>query len=268
MIAACETIKAAPRSDPGYVRHLFDQFSADYDQRMIGQLAYAAPQILLGLAGMVMPGRAQMSVLDLGCGTGLAGMAFKPMAARLDGVDLSPAMIAKARARSIYDRLEVADLESALAAPGPCYDLILAADTLVYLGDLVKVFKAASPPCCGRLLPVQWKRRQGWVRVGPKRRWRHSEGYLRHLAEETGFSVAGLVSAAPPGSKPAGGGLRRGFGALTKGTSGQLARYIPAANQPVPDMVALDNTALWPRPALVRPCRPWWQTGRRPPFWF
>ena len=101
MIAACEAIKRAPRSDPGYVRHLFDQFSADYDQRMIGQLAYAAPQILLDLAGMVMPGREQLSILDLGCGTGLAGVAFKPLAARLDGVDLSPAMIAKARAREI-----------------------------------------------------------------------------------------------------------------------------------------------------------------------
>ena len=51
MIAAAEAIKTAPRSDPGYVRHLFDQFSADYDTRMIGQLAYAAPQILLDLAG-------------------------------------------------------------------------------------------------------------------------------------------------------------------------------------------------------------------------
>ena len=57
MIAAAQAIKAAPRSDPGYVRHLFDQFSADYDRRMIGQLAYAAPQILFDLAAMVMPGR-------------------------------------------------------------------------------------------------------------------------------------------------------------------------------------------------------------------
>ncbi len=57
MIAAAERIKAAPRSDAGYVRHLFDQFSADYDARMIGQLSYAGPQILLDLASMVMPGR-------------------------------------------------------------------------------------------------------------------------------------------------------------------------------------------------------------------
>src|ERR1700761_4134580 len=131
MIAAAQAIKTAQRSDAGYVRHLFDQFSADYDVRMIGQLHYAAPQILADLFNMVMPGREDLDILDLGCGTGLAGVVFKPVAARLDGVDLSPAMIEKALARGIYDRLMVADLETALAAPGPRHDLILAADTLV-----------------------------------------------------------------------------------------------------------------------------------------
>ncbi|HMH65521.1 MAG TPA: tetratricopeptide repeat protein, partial [Rhizomicrobium sp.] len=93
MLAAAKAILAAPRSDAGYVRHLFDQFSADYDTRMIDQLGYAAPQILLDLAALVMPGRDQLAILDLGCGTGLAGVAFKPLVTRLDGVDLSPAMI-------------------------------------------------------------------------------------------------------------------------------------------------------------------------------
>ncbi|HEY8254798.1 MAG TPA: methyltransferase [Rhizomicrobium sp.] len=203
MIAAAQAIKAAARSDPGYVRHLFDQFSADYDARMIGQLGYAAPQILLGLAQMVMPGREQLSVLDLGCGTGLAGLAFRPLASRLDGVDLSPAMIGKARARGIYDHLDVADLESALlesapAAPGPAYDLILAADTLVYLGDLAAVFRAAharlSPH--GFFLFTVEEAAEGFE-LGPKRRWRHGETYLRDLAHDSGFTVAGLVAATP-----------------------------------------------------------------------
>ena len=199
LVAAAEAIKTSPRSDPGYVRHLFDQFSADYDSRMLGQLSYAAPQILLDLAGMVMPGRDDLSILDLGCGTGLAGVAFKPLAARLDGVDLSPAMIQKARARQIYDRLEVADLETALGTPGPCYDLLLAADTLVYLGDLEPVFQAAparlNPD--GYFLFTAEKAEGDGFELGPKRRWRHSEGYLRRLAQSSGLLVAGLVAAAP-----------------------------------------------------------------------
>jgi predicted TPR repeat methyltransferase len=199
MIAACEAIKAAPRSDPGYVRHLFDQFSADYDERMIGQLAYAAPQILFDLAAMVMPGKEKLAVLDLGCGTGLAGAVFKPLAARLDGVDLSPAMMEKARARGIYDGLHVADLETALRASGINYDLILAADTLVYLGDLTLVFEAAhrrlSPG--GYFLFTVEKAEAYGFELGPKRRWRHSEAYLRELAGRVGFGVAGFVAAAP-----------------------------------------------------------------------
>jgi predicted TPR repeat methyltransferase len=209
MIAACEAIKVAPRCDAGYVRHLFDQFSADYDQRMIGQLGYAAPQILFDLAALVMPGRVGASatagatkkkglaILDLGCGTGLAGAVFKPLASRLDGVDLSPAMIEKARLRNIYDRLEVADLET--YAPAVRYDLILAADTLVYLGDLKPVFEAAHArlrPDGYFLFTVEKAQGDGFE-LGPKRRWRHSENYLRGMAERAGFGVAGLVAAEP-----------------------------------------------------------------------
>jgi predicted TPR repeat methyltransferase len=171
---------------------------------MIGQLAYAAPQILLGLAAMVMSGRDQLTILDLGCGTGLAGAAFKPLAACLDGVDLSPAMIHKARQRGFYRQLAVADLETALSSPqvfglSPHYDLILAADTLVYLGDLAKLFEDARTrlnPDGYFLFTVERAEGAGFE-LGPKRRWRHSEGYLRNLAEQAGFTVAGLVAATP-----------------------------------------------------------------------
>ena len=199
MIAACHAIKAAPRSDPGYVRHLFDQFSTDYDERMIGHLAYAAPQILFELANMVMPGGKTLAILDLGCGTGLAGAVFRPLATRLDGVDLSPAMIEKAQARNIYDHLAVQDLTTALGAEGPSYDLIIAADTLVYLGDLKPVFDAAHARLApdGQFLFTVEKAEGEEFELGPKRRWRHSEMYLRKLAQEAGFCVAGFVAAAP-----------------------------------------------------------------------
>ncbi len=198
MLAAAQAIKTAPRSDPGYVRHLFDQFSADYDSRMIRQLAYAGPQILSDLADMVMMGRDRLDILDLGCGTGLAGAVFKPRAARLDGVDLSPAMVAKARARGIYDELQVADLETALFAKPSSYDLILAADTLVYLGDLSRVFRGAHAslkPDGFFLFTVEAG--EAGFSLGPKRRWRHGADYLRTAAASAGLDVAGLVAATP-----------------------------------------------------------------------
>jgi predicted TPR repeat methyltransferase len=195
-IARAHAIRAAPRSDSGYIRHLFDQFSAEYDQRMIGQLGYAGPAILAQLADLVMPGCANLTVLDLGCGTGLAGLAFRARAARLDGIDLSPAMIEKARAREIYDCLAVGDVETAISGR---YDLILAADTLVYLGDLTRLFTeiaAHLSPQGYFLFTAEAKEGLGFE-LGPKRRWRHSEAYIREQAEAAGLSVAGLVSASP-----------------------------------------------------------------------
>jgi len=114
-------------------------------------------------------------------------------------VDLSPAMIAKARAGGLYDRLEVGDIETFLVAPGSEYDLILAADTLVYLGDLAAVFKAAAARLApdGFFLFTAEAGDGADFELGPKRRWRHSEAYLRATADAAGLSVAGLVAAVP-----------------------------------------------------------------------
>ena len=70
---------------------------------MVHDLGYRAPQILRSLAEMLMIGLdGPLDILDLGCGTGLAGEAFKSLARRLDGIDLSPLMIERAKGRGIY----------------------------------------------------------------------------------------------------------------------------------------------------------------------
>jgi predicted TPR repeat methyltransferase len=196
-IAQAAAMRARPRSDAGYVRHLFDQFSADYDARMLSQLAYRAPQILRSLADLTMPGRGGLAVLDLGCGTGLSGAAFKDLAARLDGIDLSPAMIEQARSRGIYDSLSVADIESVLAAAAGRYDLVLGADTLVYLGDLTATMRgvARALKADGFFLFTVEKKEGDGFELGPKRRWRHSEKYLREFAG--GLEIAGLLACSP-----------------------------------------------------------------------
>ena len=197
-ITEARAMKDRPRSDAGYVRHLFDQFSADYDARMIGQLGYRAPQILRTLFDLVMPGRDQLAVLDLGCGTGLSGVVFRDVAARLDGIDLSPAMVEKARARNLYDNLIVGDIESVLDGTTP-YDLLLAADTLVYLGDLEPVFERVRRNLHDHgffLFTVERNPDAGFA-LGPKRRWRHSETYLREQAAKSGFDIAGFMAEVP-----------------------------------------------------------------------
>ena len=82
-----------------------------------------------------------LNVLDAGCGTGLAGLLFRPLASRLD---LSPGMIQKATDRGVYDRLDVGELCGSLAEHHGSYDLIVAADMWPYFGELDSVFSAVA----------------------------------------------------------------------------------------------------------------------------
>ncbi|MEO0999797.1 MAG: methyltransferase domain-containing protein, partial [Pseudomonadota bacterium] len=66
-------------------------------------------------------------VLDIGCGTGLSGAAFRAAGFEtLDGLDLSAEMLAQAEARGIYRRLTQVTLEDPLPIPPGAYATIAA----------------------------------------------------------------------------------------------------------------------------------------------
>src|SRR5207237_1794902 len=136
-------------------------------------------------------------ILDLGCGTGLVGEVFKDLAqgGRLDGIDLSPRMIEAARARSIYDELILGDLEDFLSNSGRNYDLILAADTMVYFGDLAPTLSGIAKQLeaggfC--LFAVEAKAGEGWEQM-PVRRFRHSASYLRSASASAGLKFVDTI---------------------------------------------------------------------------
>ena len=196
-----DAMQAQARSDAGYVRHLFDQFAADYDTRMRGALAYRAPEILAGLGAMVSGGRMRKTpTLDLGCGTGLAAPAFRPFATTLTGIDLSPQMIAQAKSGGLYDALEVGDIEACLAATRRRFGRVVAADVFVYLGDLGAVFagvrRVLKP---GGLFLFTVERHEGEAPfvLQETRRWAHGRGYIEEIAAAHGFDVRGLVECTP-----------------------------------------------------------------------
>jgi predicted TPR repeat methyltransferase len=85
-----------------------------------------------------------LDILDIGCGTGLVGAQVRRLASKLDGVDISLAMLEKARDKKIYDRLDRADFVSFMSAHSESYDAILGAATLIHFGDLHAVFRAAA----------------------------------------------------------------------------------------------------------------------------
>lgn len=139
------TVPAAP--PPAYVAALFDQYAPEFEAALVERLGYGAPGVLGALVADT--GRRFASALDLGCGTGLMGAEVRSLADRLDGVDLSPAMLEQAAAKGLYDDLVVGDVVAALAERPGRHDLILAADVLCYLGDLRPVMAAVA----GSLLP-------------------------------------------------------------------------------------------------------------------
>ncbi|MBF0182248.1 MAG: tetratricopeptide repeat protein [Magnetococcales bacterium] len=81
-------------------------------------------------------------ILDAGCGTGMVGGLLRDVAARLDGVDLSGEMVERARAKGIYDRLEVGDLVAFLDGHPEAYDAVVSAATFIHFGDLFIVLSS------------------------------------------------------------------------------------------------------------------------------
>jgi predicted TPR repeat methyltransferase len=194
-------LKRASRCPPGYMRNLFDNFAPHYDETMLAKLGYAAHRHLRELADRILPReRAPWNILDLGSGTGLVGEAFKDLAAggRLDGIDLAPRMIEAARARGIYDDLILGDIETVLAGSGPSYGLVLAADTMIYIGDAEPTFRGVAArlqPSGFYLFAVESKEGEGWEQT-PMHRFRHSESYLRGLAHDVGLDFVDIMGCA------------------------------------------------------------------------
>ena len=132
----------------GYVRTLFDGYAQTFDNALRVGLGYQAPELMLRAVQAAQPGVTFAAALDLGCGTGLGGAAFRPLCRTLTGVDLSPAMVAQARSKTIYGRLVEGEAVGFLrdeAVAQARYDLVLAADLFGYLDDIAPVLAAAAP---------------------------------------------------------------------------------------------------------------------------
>src|SRR5262245_11345575 len=128
-LARLGAAEATPEMTGTYVRRLFDQHAPDFDTAMVERLDYRGPQLLLEAVKAVVQPMRFGSMLDLGCGTGLGGAAFRPYVDWLVGVDISPAMIEQARHKGLYDRLAAQDLLGFLqdeAAGQAEYHLVLA----------------------------------------------------------------------------------------------------------------------------------------------
>ncbi|MDP2756000.1 MAG: tetratricopeptide repeat protein [Desulfurivibrionaceae bacterium] len=190
-----ETTAVAPSS---YITELFDSFSGHFEERLLVDLEYRTPWELktLLLADPAGPQRFAR-LLDLGCGTGLVGQIFQEISTCRVGVDLSPKMVEAATAKKVYDELAVAEIVTFLEQNQEPFDLIVAADVLIYVGELDRIFATLAMGLApqGRVLfSTEQMAKQGY-QLRPSGRYAHSFSYVESVAARHGFRILATKSA-------------------------------------------------------------------------
>lgn len=184
------------RAPDTFVNWLFNSRAPHFDNHL-SRLAYRGPEMLRQLAvNAGWPTDAGRNIVDLGCGTGLSGVPFRPYAGKLDGVDMVPGMLQQADRRGIYDSLYQSELHAALKTfADNAYDVALAADTLIYIGKLDDLFtelgRILAPGGTFMLTTELGAPGSGYILL-PTGRYSHAEDYLLACADKR-FHLADRV---------------------------------------------------------------------------
>jgi predicted TPR repeat methyltransferase len=188
-----ENPKSAP---PEYVKELFNQYSNRFDNHLTRKLSYKTPQLIRKTLDDVIgyPKKFE-KVLDLGCGTGLAGEVFHNIAGHMAGVDISRDMICVAEKKAIYNQLHVSEINEFLSECRENFDLVIAADVFVYFGDLEPLFsnleKRLNPEACF-IFSTESYPDEGYT-LHSTGRFAHGSSYIRSLAEKYFFKVVNVT---------------------------------------------------------------------------
>jgi predicted TPR repeat methyltransferase len=205
-LLASLTAETTQRAPSQYIEKLFDGYANKFDTHLVHDLKYKTPAELISLLKQAVDFPVgEWDVLDLGCGTGLAGLEISPYARRLVGVDLSSKMLARAHLRNLYHRLEHSDLLLMMQGEeSSSYDVVIAADVFVYLGvldDIVSEAKRLLRPGGFFIFTVEALEALSCdvtglaeYKLNQSGRYAHSAIYLEKLSSTNGFSSLSLIS--------------------------------------------------------------------------
>jgi predicted TPR repeat methyltransferase len=183
---------------PQLLERLYAGMANTFDEHLTERLGYRIPEMLVAelqpwFGDFTHRHARKPAVLDLGCGTGLFGLAARSFSATLTGVDLSAAMLDRARERGVYDDVVESDLQLFLQRDDRKFDLIAATDVLIYIGQLdplfalipahlsqhgLFAFSTESPPDLTEEFQLE-----------PTGRFAHHNKYIERLAESNGLAV-------------------------------------------------------------------------------
>ena len=176
---------------------LFDSYADRFEKHLVGDLKYNSPEVMLKmLSGHLTK---KLEILDIGCGTGLVGKLLKPHASKLVGVDLSKKMLEKAKLACDYDGLIEADIDQFLQGCDEKFDLVVAADVFIYIGELASIFQSLSRIIQkgGKFCFTVEKSEEEAYALSPKTlRYSQSKNYIEGLASQSNFAIRDCIEMA------------------------------------------------------------------------
>ena len=128
-----------------YLKNYFNDYAETFEKHLISNLHYSVPIVFSNIINDKYGiNYSFKKILDLGCGTGLCGNQIKNNYQSLTGIDISIEMLKKAKEKSIYSELQCCDIINFLTKTNEKYELIIAGDVLIYIGNLSKLFRLCS----------------------------------------------------------------------------------------------------------------------------
>jgi predicted TPR repeat methyltransferase len=175
-----------PTPPPQRITRLFDEYSSFFDEHLQG-LGYRAPELLFQVVRQAIGSDRKLDVLDIGCGTGRAAEVFAPIIRSIVGIDISQKMIEKSRQRNLYAELICGDIKPAMEMLDRTFDLAIALDVLIYIGDAAQTIHLVSQALRAEgLLGLTVEKHDGTGFVlRPSQRYAHSLDYVCNLARES-----------------------------------------------------------------------------------
>ena len=128
-----------------YLKNYFNDYAETFEKHLITNLHYSVPIVFSNIINDKYGiNYSFKKILDLGCGTGLCGNQIKNNYESLTGIDISTEMLKKAKEKSIYSELHCCDIDYFLTKTNEKYELIIAGDVLIYIGNLSELFRLCS----------------------------------------------------------------------------------------------------------------------------